>query len=129
MKFFKKAMTGVAATVVCLSLAAVNASADTQSTPAPGYGTLTGKLHGGVQYDTWISQNPDNAYLTTVRTIQDKNGKTIASGGLEKSNRGETWFVTMWDWTPMDSYAVYGTHGVQGGTKYGAKAVYTYTHI
>lgn len=130
MKFGKK--MGIGLLTAALSLSIVG-GASASSVSAPGYGTLSGAsdINGdfGVAIDTSISKNPDNAYTTAGYSIQDINGKTIVSYTESKGNRGG---LTAYHGTrnfPNASYVVYGTHGVQGGSTYGAKATYTYSHF
>ncbi|MBS4189766.1 hypothetical protein KHA94_06030 [Bacillus sp. FJAT-49705] len=129
MKLSKKTLTSsLAAAVACLSLATVTAFANTSSTPAPGYGTLTGTL-AGKSYTTKVTENSDNALLTVKGSMQDKNGSTVVTTQEIKSPRGYTSYSGSWTSVPSNVYVIYGTHGVQGGSKYGAKAVYTYSHV
>jgi len=132
MKSGKKFIAGIAAAAACLSIATVTAFANTSSTPATGYGTLTGTLTSGTDtayYTTQVTQNNDNAYLTIAGSIQDQAGKTLVTKQQINSSRGATTFSGSWTSLPAGAYAVYGTHGVQGGRTYGAYAVYTYTHV
>ncbi|HEY4601542.1 MAG TPA: hypothetical protein VIG73_09780 [Cerasibacillus sp.] len=123
----KKALTSsIAAILICLSLT-VPAFANTSSKPVSGYGTLTGTLSGS-NYNTRVTQNPDSAQLTIKGSMQDRNGKTVVNTLDIKSTRGSTYFSGSWSSVPSNVYVIYGTHGVQGGSKYGAAAVYTYTH-
>jgi|SRR5690606_30118820 hypothetical protein len=125
----KKTLTSsIAATGACLLLATVTAFANTSSTSAPGYGTLTGTLTGK-SYITKVTKNNDNAYLTVKGSMQDKNGNTVVSTQEIKSPRGYTSYSGAWTSVPSNVYVIYGTHGVQGGSQYGAKAVYTYSHV
>jgi len=110
-----------------LSLLSVTASANTSSTPATGYGTLTGSL-SGTSYTTTVTTNPDSAYLTVKDSMQDRNGNTVVSTQEIRSSRGVKSFGGYWSSVPSNVYVIYGTHGVQGGSRYSAKAVYTYTH-
>ncbi|RJG21246.1 hypothetical protein [Paenibacillus thiaminolyticus] len=127
MKLGKKTIAGLVAVVACFSLSTA-AFANTSSTSAPGYGTLTGEL-SGKSYKTKVSQNRDNAYLTVGGTIQDINGKTLVRQQEIRSSRGATNLSGSWSSLPSKAYAIYGAHGVQGGNTHGAKAVYTYTHV
>ncbi len=113
-----------AAMVTCLP---ITAFAGSSSKSVNGYGTLYGKLSSSGSYVTSVSKNNDRAYLTIGGTIQDKNGKTIEKQQNINSSRGETYFSGSWRYIPSNAYALYGAHGVQGGSTYGAAAVYTYT--
>lgn len=123
----KTILSGIAAILVCLTLVSVSAFANTSSTPAPGYGTLTGSL-SGTSYSTKVTQNPDSAYLTIKGSMQDVNGQTVVNTQEIRSSRGSTSLPGYWSSVPSNVYVIYGTHGVQGGNTHGAKAVYTYTH-
>lgn len=127
MKLGKKTIAGLVAIVACFSVSTA-AFANTSSTSAPGYGTLTGTL-SGKNYTTKVSYNNDNAYLTVSGTIQDINGNTLVQQQEIRSSRGATNFSGSWTSLPSKAYAIYGAHGVQGGNTHGAKAVYTYTHV
>ncbi|MBM7713264.1 hypothetical protein MHB50_13750 [Siminovitchia sp. FSL H7-0308] len=122
----KTLISSIAAILVCLSLAAPS-FANTSSKPVTGYGTLTGTLSGS-NYITKVTQNPDSAQLSIKGSMQDRNGKTVVSTQEIKSPRGRTYFSGSWSSVPSNVYVIYGTHGVQGGSKYKAAAVYTYTH-
>ncbi|MCE3202451.1 hypothetical protein [Paenibacillus sonchi] len=131
MKFVKKMTTGMVAVAAIFSLA-VTAFADTSTTSAPGYGTLTGVLTSFspyAYYTTTVSHNYDNAYLTIAGSAEDTNGQTIIAKQQVNSIRGQSSFSANSIALPSNTYVVYGTHGVQGGSTYGASAVYTYTHI
>lgn len=128
MKLGKRTMTSsIAAILLCLSLGGVSALADTSSTPAPGYGTLTGTL-SGKSYTTRVTQNPDTAVLTVKGSMQNINGGTVVTTQEIRSPRGSTSYSGTWSSVPSNVYVIYGTHGVQGGSIHGARAVYTYTH-
>ncbi|MDG0871717.1 hypothetical protein ABEX25_27925 [Paenibacillus thiaminolyticus] len=127
MKLGKKTIAGLVAVVACFSLSTA-AFANTSEVDATGYGKLTGTL-SGKSYKTTVSQNRDNAYLTVGGTIQDINGNTLVQQQEIRSSRGSTNLSGSWNALPSKAYAIYGAHGVQGGNTYGAKAVYTYTHV
>ncbi|MGE7997837.1 hypothetical protein ACQKOF_04030 [Lysinibacillus sp. NPDC093190] len=129
MNLGKKLGIGMATAALSLSLVTA-ASANESSTSANGYGTLTGYSYlggdaGGA--DTTVTKNNDNAYLVAGYSIQDKNGKTVVSYKELKSSRGDKMHGIGFTYAPDSSHVMYGTHGVQGGSTYGAKAVYTYT--
>ncbi|KPN96135.1 hypothetical protein [Lysinibacillus sp. ZYM-1] len=128
MKLGKKFGIGLAATALSLSLAtgAFAYGSDAAETPAPGYGTLKGSSWttgstGGAE--TWVDSNNDNAYLVAGYTIQDRNGKNLASNQTSSARGKRTHSI---DYSaPTNAYTIHGTHGVQGGSTYAAKAVYT----
>ncbi|SDZ68313.1 hypothetical protein SAMN05421736_1341 [Evansella caseinilytica] len=128
MKSTKKVLfSSIIAVLACVSITAATVFANTSSTPAPGYGTLTGTLSGQT-YVTSVTQNSDNAYLTIKGSMQDQNGNTVVDTQEIRSSRGETRYSGSWSSVPSNVYVIYGTHGVQGGSRYGAAAVYTFTH-
>lgn len=127
MKFGKKTILGMVAIMACVSVATA-AFADTKSVTLTGYGQLKGTLDGRY-YATTVTNNPDNAILTIEGTIQDKNGKTLIAQKKLESRRGERSFSGYWTGLPSNAYAIYGAHGVKGGTKYKPGVVYTVTHI
>lgn len=117
-------------TILALDGATPRYGADTDSTPAAGYGTLnannwTTGSNGGLE--TYVTSNPDRAYLVANYTIQDKNGKNLASDQTS-SERGKT-HHTASNNPSSSAYVIHGTHGVQGGSTYAAKAVYTAVFI
>ncbi|MBU5594492.1 hypothetical protein KQI76_04885 [Amphibacillus sp. MSJ-3] len=128
MNFTKKAfVSSIVGLSLCLSLMTGSVLADTSKKSVAGYGTLKGTLYGK-DYTTSVTKNPDKAYLIIKGSMQDKNGKTLVSTQQIKSSRGKTSFSGDWSNISSNVYVIYGTHGVQGGNKYGAAAVYTYTH-
>ncbi|KHL91343.1 hypothetical protein QW71_35190 [Paenibacillus sp. IHB B 3415] len=133
MKLNKKIIFRIAATAACLSLVSVPVFADDSAVKsATGYGTLTGVLSAsyyGSYFHTLVSYNNDNAYLTINGTVQNQSGSTVGTKAQVNSTRGVTTFFDNLAPMPSNAYAVYGTHGVQGGNTYGASAVYTYTNI
>lgn len=131
MKLRKRLIVGIVAIVACFSLTTA-VFANTSTTQTTGYGTLTGTLTGGTNtayYSTTVTSNSDNAYLTIAGSIQDINGRTLVTKQQINSSRGATSFSGSWTSLPTGAYVAYGTHGVQGGSIYGAYAVYTYTHV
>ncbi len=126
MKIRNKMLVGIAVAIACVSLLTVTAFANSSSTLATGYGTLTGTLYGA-EYTTGVTTNSDNAYLTITAAIQDINGVTLDSR-YSQSQRSWINYSGRWTSLPSQTYVLYGTHGVQGGSTYGAYAVYTYTH-
>lgn len=132
MKLSKRMIAGIAGIAACLSLVTVTAFANTSSTSTSGYGTLSGSLTSSGSYgyySTAVNKNNDNAYLTIAGSAQDKNGSTIFTKQQVNSSRGATSYSATTVSLPSNTYVIYGTHGVQGGSKYGASAVYTYTHL
>lgn len=122
----KKLLSLVGATALVMAFS-VSAFAGSSSKSVPGYGTLYGSLDGSGNYVTSVSSNPDRAYLTIKGVIQNINGSNISTQQEIDSGRGDTYHSGSWDWIPSNAYALYGTHGVQGGSRYGARAVYTYS--
>ncbi|GAC40920.1 uncharacterized conserved protein [Paenibacillus popilliae ATCC 14706] len=120
-------MAGLVAMVACISVSTL-VFANSSSKSAPGYGTLYGSL-AGTSYTTTVSQNRDNAYLSVNGSIQDYHGNTLVAQQEIRSSRGATSLAGSWNGLPAKAYAIYGGHGVQGGSKYNAYAVYTYTHV
>lgn len=102
--------------------------AATSSKKVPAYGTLRGTLDVKGNYKTTVTKNPDKAKLTISGSIENKAGKTLVKKQTIYSARGKKTLSGYWTSMPSNTYAVYGTHGVQNGTKYGAQAVYTSTH-
>lgn len=105
------------------SLITGSAFANTSSKSVTGYGKLTGTL-SGKSYTTKVTKNP----LTIKGSMQNKKGKTVVNTQQIKSARGKTNYSGRWSSVPSSVYVIYGTHGVQEGSKYGPAAVYTYTH-
>lgn len=126
-KFKKIAVTAM--TLAMIGTSSLTAFAASSSTAATGYGTLYGSLSKTGYYVTSVTKNNDNAKLTISGTIQDVNGRTVATQQTIYSDRGDTSFAGTWKYVPSNAYALYGTHGVQNGTQYGAAAVYTVTHV
>ena len=122
----KKLLSLIGATALVMTFS-ISAFAGSSSKSVPGYNTLSGSLDGNGNYVTSVSRNPDNAYLTIKGVIENRNGSQISTQQEIDSDRGETYHSGSWDWIPSDAYALYGTHGVQGGSRYGARAVYTYS--
>lgn len=93
----------------------------------PGYGSLQGSLYDDGICITRVDQNPDNAILTLITSLQDSSGNTIETRSAY-GNRGDVLLMECWDSFPANAHALYGTHGVQGGSTYQAAVVYTVTH-
>ncbi|MBG9795479.1 hypothetical protein ABD76_24665 [Paenibacillus dendritiformis] len=124
---FGKTIVGMVAIMACVSVATA-AFADTKSVKLTGYGQLKGTLEGRY-YETSVTDNPDNAILTIEGTIQDKNGKTLIGQKKLESRRGDRSLSGYWSGLPSNAYAIYGAHGVKGGSKHKPGVVYTVTHI
>ena len=122
----RKLLTSIAALALVLCMS-VPAFAATSTTSTSGYGTLTGTLSSNGSYTTKVTRNNDRAYLTISGTIQNSAGSTLVTQQTISSSRGVTSFSGRWSGIPSNAYALYGAHGVQGGSTYGAAAVYTYT--
>ncbi|WP_235918103.1 hypothetical protein [Paenibacillus lutrae] len=132
MKFSKKAIVVGAAAMLSVSLFSVSAFADVQTRSTNGYGILKGTLTSTAytaSFITNVSSNNDQAYLSYASSVQNSSGATIATKPQTNSSRGITTFYGSHVGLPAGSYAVNGTHGVQGGNTYGAYAVYTYVRI
>lgn len=125
--FKGKKIASVVVAMAMVTCVPLTAFAGSSSKSVNGYGTLYGSLGRTGSYVTSVSKNNDRAYLTIGGTIQDKNGNTIEKQQNIYSSRGETYFSGSWRYVPSNAYALYGAHGVQGGSTYGAAAVYTYT--
>lgn len=129
MKKFKKLfVSSMVALILCTVFATGSAFANTSFKSVTGYGTLTGTLYGK-NYTTKVTKNPDRARLTIKGSMQNKKGQTVVNTQQLKSSRGKTSYSGRWSSVPSSVYVIYGTHGVQEGSKYGADAVYTYTHV
>lgn len=105
----------------------ITAFAGSSSKSTSGYGKLYGSLNSSGSYVTSVDRNNDRAYLLIGGTIQNKAGTTLITQQNITSSRGATYFSGYWTNIPSSAYALYGAHGVQGGSKYGASVVYTYT--
>lgn len=101
------------------------------STSAGGYGTLTGTLSGSKTSGTGItkvSKNPDNANITIAIDLKNSSGSNVIATKY-KSSRGVKSVKQTWSTSKSGIVCAYGSHGVQGGTKYKAYAVYTYSSL
>ncbi len=131
MRKFRKGMAGFLTGVCCMAMMSMTAFAGSDSTSAGPYGTLYGELSGTraeVVSVTSINQNPDNAYLTVKMDAKNKLGATLAAVS-DRSERGHVGLYYFWQNHSSDTYSVFGTQGVQGGSTNPAKAVYTYTKL
>jgi hypothetical protein len=127
-KIKKRVVSLVTVCALCMSILSIVASAAAVS--AGAYGTLTGtvtlKSSSCALFCTSVTNNPDNAILTIKYSIVDKKGNVLDSydtGSIYRGvcNCGVAAGIT------STTYAGYGTHGVKGGSIYGAYAAYTYT--
>lgn len=112
-----------------VTMAANTAFASSQS--AGGYGTLKGNLSGSSTSGTAktiISKNPDNANVTLSVDLKNSSGENVVATQY-KSARGVTWVKYDWVTNKKGITCAYGTHGVQGGSKYPAYVVYTYSSL
>lgn len=129
MKTLKKTLGIVLAMAMVVGVTNVSAFAASSSKKVKGYGTLYGSLNKRGEYTTKVSKNTDKARLTIGGVIQDKNGKNIKNQQTLKSDRGVKTYHGYWTSLPAKTYAIYGSHGVQNGTKYNDGVVYTVTHV
>ena len=124
----KRVLSCVFATALCLSLTAT-AFASTGNKSAGNYGKLYGSVSiSGLSFstNTTINSNPDNAYLGITLDAQDKNGNSLLETEPNYSSRGVTSFP-MSGYITSDTYKLFSTHSVQGGTTNPAYAVYLVT--
>lgn len=129
MKILKKTLGVVLAMAMVVGATNVSVFAASSSKKVTGYGTLSGSLNKSGEYTTKVTKNNDKAYLTIGGVIQDRNGKNIKNQQTIKSSRGAKTFHGYWTSIPAKAYAIYGAHGVQGGTQYKGDATYTVTHV
>ncbi|WP_273322303.1 hypothetical protein [Vallitalea guaymasensis] len=129
MKKAKKSVLLLILVMVMLMSVCVYAKENTETVQADGYGTLTGTVSSYGWYETTVSYNNDNAVIGAKGVIKDKNGNDVSYTAEFFSEKGETRYSWSWQFLPDGSYSLYGTHEVRNGSKYGAKAVYTYTRI
>lgn len=122
-----KKFLAVAMALTLMGATSITVCANTQSLKLNGYETLTGTLISSGNFTTKVTTNPDRAYLTIAGTIQDVNGNTIYNQSQINSDRGVKSYSGYYQKKPANAYAIFGAHGVQGGSTYGAGAVYTYT--
>lgn len=122
-----KKFLALAMALTLMGATSITVCANTKSLDLNGYETLTGTLVSSGNFTTKVTYNPDRAYLTIAGTVQDINGRTIYTQSQINSDRGVKSFAGYYRQIPSNAYAIFGTHGVQGGSQYGAGAVYTYT--
>ncbi len=126
------AAMAMAASIMAGTMGQTTVLADNKETvKAGGYGTLTGTLSGARTKGaaiTSVTNNPDNANLTlNVDCKKSAGGNVIAT--KSKSGRGVKSIKLEWKDLPSNVACAYGAHGVQGGSKYPAAVVYTYTSL
>ncbi len=131
MKYTKKfiSLAIVFVMVLAMSITALAYNVGSNSKETEGYGLLKGTLSETGYYTTSVEKNPDHAYLTIAGEIQNRLGETIGNVDQIKSEDGATDFAGAWNYIPAGAYVLYGAHGVQGGSKYGAAVVYTVVHV
>lgn len=128
-KIKKSVAMAMAATILVGAMGANTAFAESQS--AGGYGTLKGTLSGSSTSGTGkttITQNPDNANVTLAIDLKNSSGSNVVATKY-KSARGVTSVKQDWSTNMKGITCAYGAHGVQGGSKYKAYAVYTYSSL
>lgn len=122
----------VLAMVMCLSFTIVAYAKTTKQTDY--YGTLSGSISAVMEGSSFkvktissVDSNKDKAILKVNIELQDRDGYTLDKKE-DQSSKGATYFPKDFAVPHFDDVAiVYGAHGIQGGTKYGADAVYTST--
>ncbi|MCM1161866.1 MAG: hypothetical protein NC412_11650 [Roseburia sp.] len=125
----KIAAMAMAASIMAGAMFPTTALAASKTTAA--YGTLTGTLSGTKtkgSAKTTVTKNPDNANLTLSVDFKKSVGGNVIETKAKTGRGGKS--IQM-DWKNMPSRVgcAYGAHGVQGGSKYPAYAVYTYTTL
>lgn len=109
-------------------LASMATTAMASSKYVVGYGTLSGNLTSNGNFETKVSYNNDNATLLVGGVVQDIYGNNIFNQSNLYSSKGVVNHYGVWDTSiPSNAYALYGSHGVQGGTLQDPAVVYTYT--
>lgn len=106
--------------------------AGTTKKKVTGYGTLTGSVSGTIvagSLKTSVTKNNDNAKLTIKLDFENKAGVKKNKVPRTYSLKGATSLSGKYKFADKDVTVVYGAHGVQNGTKYGAEVVYTYTEL
>lgn len=127
MKNLKRKLISLVTVCAIAMVTAIPAFAEASSVNAPGYGTLTGVLQAVGYQTVFVDYNNDNAILVMAGSQADRNGNTLVSEPTTYSSRGSTLDTRNWPYIHANAYALYGVHGVQSGTSYGAYATYTYT--
>lgn len=125
-KNYKKLIGTIAAFAIAVSMP-ITAFAGSKDKNVHGYGTLHGSVNSNGHYVTSVDKNHDKAYLTISSTVQNKRGETLIKQKTKKSKRGKKSLTKNHKNIPSGAYALFGTHGVQGGRTYGSAAVYTYS--
>ena len=129
MKTLKPKLSAILLTGVVAAAMALPTFAARSSTSAPGYGTLYGTITSSGRLTTSVSYNNDQATLLIGGTQADRNGNTLVTQQNLYSSRGAKSFNATWTNIFSNTYALYGAHGVQGGSTHGASATYTYTKV
>lgn len=128
MNLGKKLITIASITGMLVLSTSVPAKADWYSgVSATGYGVLNGAITSSYGY-TYVSYNNDNAYVTFKWEAQNSAGTTLGSGS-KKTSRGVGNTDLVFFTAPTNTYTLFGSHGVQGGTSYNAVATYTETQL
>lgn len=128
-KIKKSVVMAMAATVLVGTMGVNTVFAASQS--AGAYGTLKGTLSGSSTSGTAttaVTKNPDNANITLAIDLKNSSGANVVATKY-KSARGVTSVKQDWSTNAKGITCAYGTHGVQGGSKYKACAVYTYSSL
>lgn len=128
-KIKKIAAMAMVATVLVGTIGANTAFAESKN--ATGYGTLKGTLSGSTTSGTGtttVSKNTDNANITLAIDLKNSAGENMVKTKF-KSSRGVTIVKQDWSTSVKGITCAYGAHGVQGGTKYKADVVYTYSSL
>lgn len=127
----KIAAMAMAASIMAGAMCPATAFAASKNVSAGSYGTLTGTLSGTRtkgSATTSVTNNPDNANLTLNVDFKKSAGGDVIVTKF-KSARGVKSIKLEWENLPSSVACAYGAHGVQGGTKYPAAVVYTYTSL
>lgn len=130
----KKHITAVIAAMACTmalsmtAFAAPESSRDTTLDHAD-YGYLRGTINSSGYLTASVERNPDNAYLVLGGTQVSRTGVTLVTQQNVTSDRGQTFCRAHWSSINPNAYTLFGVHGVQGGSRYNAYAVYTSTSV
>lgn len=132
MKFNKKVIGMIATVTTTMTLFSGIVLAGSSSKSATGYGTLYGSTSSSsrvLSASTRISKNPDNAYVTLELDAQTSSGSTALDYYYGNSDRGETSYYLTSARLESHVYKIFGSHGVQGGSRYSSAVVYTVNTI
>lgn len=130
MKRTKKLIAALLSVVLCLGVVTEAFAAGDYDyiDNVEGYGKVEGWI-GGTYYEVGvesrIAANPDGAYLKIKTSGVDTAGTTTYTFDDVQSGRGDTHVEKYFSDYFEGVYRVYGSHNVQGGSKYGAAVVYT----